>query len=86
MVYVQQDTKKDSFYVDGRNWCRHLNSHGPNQTPNLQLELNDLQVQVWTVPDADIKKGDELLLNYGFCLKSFKQVLTTACCTIWSHY
>ena len=51
LVFVEQDPLEDSFYIDGKNWTRHLNSPGKRGIPNARFEMQDRTPEVWSIEE-----------------------------------
>ena len=65
LVFVEQEPSEDSFYIDGKNWSRHLNSPGKRGIPNARLEMQDRTPEVWYI--GEIQEDQEIYIDYGFC-------------------
>ena len=65
LVFVEQEPSEDSFYIDGKNWSRHLNSPGKRGIPNARLEMQDRTPEVWSI--GEIQEDQEIYIDYGFC-------------------
>lgn len=64
-MFVEQEPSEDSFYIDGKNWSRHLNSPGKRGIPNARLEMQDRTPEVWSI--GEIQEDQEIYIDYGFC-------------------